>query len=103
MLHIEASNPGNRTVTLSSAGVLLPGNKQLMLFPAILPYELLEGKNLYVWTSAEDAARKLKDGGFSGEVKLIGFFRDALRTVYKSKPLNFDVDEWIKPVHKLRG
>jgi hypothetical protein len=96
VLILSALNTGSKTVTMSSMGLILPDKKYLFfVYPTsdvTFPYELAEGKNCKVWTSLEQLAKDLKKEGFSGNVKLIGFYRDAIDNKYRSKPLKFNVD-----------
>jgi putative transposase len=92
MLILRASNPGNRTVTLTGPGVRLPNGAQAF-FPVPesnveFPYDLPEGKSCSVWTEASHFARDLRNHGLSGTVKLVGFYRDATGTAWKSKPMS---------------
>lgn len=98
---ITASNPGQKTVTLTSVGIKLPNEKQILFINASshpqLPCDIREGGAPCVaWYDAKDFARSLRDEGFSGKIKLIGFYRDGVGTTYKSKTTAFDIDEWLK-------
>lgn len=100
MIFLSASNPGQKETTLSTQGFLLPDKNQL-IFPnpqtnVTFPYRLLPGRNCQIWIEAREIARTLKSRNFSGKVKLIGFYRDQVDKVYKSKPYEFDVDDWAK-------
>lgn len=41
-------------------------------------------------------AHRLKKMGFSGEIELIGFCEDFSTRIYKSAPLRFNIDWWVK-------
>lgn len=112
VLFLEAINPGNRTVTLNIAGCILPKRKNKdkenlkIYFPRSpgeieFPYELHEGKNCVVWRELQDFAQGLMKQGYSGKIKIIGFYKDALDAVYKSKPIKFDVTGYSKIRDKL--
>jgi len=76
MVFLSASNPGQRLVTLSGQGFTLV-DKRSLVFPktnVIFPYELLPGKSCQIWIEARRIAETLKSYGFSGKVKLIGFY-----------------------------
>jgi len=93
---IEASNPGDRAVTLTNPGILLP-NRSTVVWPrpqshVQFPYDLPEGKRCTAWTEAGGLAQLLTEHGFSGKIKLVGVSKDALGTAYKSRPLRFDMD-----------
>lgn len=99
MLLLSAMNPGNRGVKLNTVGLILP-NKKNMFFPipqsnVTFPYTLPEGERCTVWVEAKQIAQDLKKEGFTGKTKLVGYYTDALNTTYKSKPINFDINEWI--------
>jgi hypothetical protein len=100
MLVISASNPGHRSVILNSPGIILPNkNKVFFKIPQSdvrYPHELREGVNCTTWTDLSELARTLREEGFSGKVKLVGFYTDAIGSTHKSKPLGLDVDEWSK-------
>ena len=98
-LFITASNPGSRTVSLNSPGILLP-NQRKLVFPfgfasdASFPCDLREGKSCQMWISTEELADDLKNQGFSGKIKLRGYYRDALGALHKSRPYEFEIDKW---------
>ena len=100
VLFISALNPGQKVVTLSSAGLVLPDKNQLVLpnpyTNVTLPHELLPGKSCHIWIETKEIAKVLKANGFSGKVRLVGFYRDQIDKTYKSKPYRFDVDYWAK-------
>ena len=96
MLVIKVSNPGPRTLTVSRPGIELPDGRTIV-FPhsqseVQFPHELHEGKGFTVWTPRSDLAKQLKELNFSGKVKLIGFCQDAVGTVRKGEPWEFDVE-----------
>ncbi len=98
MLLIKATNPGNRTVTLNSAGIALPGGKTAV-FPkpegnVTFPHALEEGSNCFVWTPMKEFASMLRHEGHKGTVKLVAFYRDQLGKEYRSNKLKFDIDGW---------
>ena len=98
MLLIEATNPGNRTVILNTIGIFLPDGKTVA-FPnpqsnVRFPHPLPEGNSCTVWTPLKELAQQLRQEGYSGKVKLVGFYRDQLGTQYKSNAFAFDMDGW---------
>lgn len=106
MLLLEAGNIGNRTVTLSGEGFELPDRKT-MVFPApqgnvTFPHDLEPGKNCTIWVEAWRVARSLKEAGYKGEVKLVGFYRDQTDKLYRSRPYTLDVDDWAKDASGAR-
>jgi len=100
MVFLSASNTGRIPVTLSAQLFLLPNNKQLV-FPIPLsnvkfPHELLPGKSCEIWEDAREIARSIKSSGLFGKVKLIGIYRDQTDISYRSKPFEFDTNEYFK-------
>lgn len=98
MLLIEATNPGDRTVVLNTVGLSLPDGKTVA-FPnpqstVCFPYPLQEGNSCMVWTPLKELAQQLSQKGYSGKVRLVGFYRDQLGTVYRSNAFAFDTDGW---------
>lgn len=99
VLLIEAANPGFRPVTLTSCGILLPNNSSVV-FPGELdngdrlPREMTPGKSCMKWLDTVSVAETLLHNGWRGEIKLIGFYGDALGKKYKSKPLRVDLAMW---------
>ena len=96
MVFLVAANPGNKAVTLGWMGVLVP-NKGKVTFTDLdsnvrFPHKLLPEESCQVWVEASELATHLKSDGFSGKVKLIGFYQDVVGRTYKSKPFEFDVD-----------
>ena len=96
MLFIGVSNPGHITVTLNIPGIQLP-NRETLVFPdplsdVLFPHELPPGNKCTVWTPLADLAERLKEKGFSGKVKLVGFCTDAVGTTYKGKRWKLNVD-----------
>ncbi len=87
-------------VILSSAAIRPPGPNDLVSFSPysalVFPHTLEPGDSCEVRIDAVAIARTLKDGGLSGNVKLRGVFHDATGGTYLSKPLKFDVDEWLR-------
>ena len=99
VLTIYASNPGQKPVTLSSQGFILPDKKRLFLrspgSTVRFPYELLPEKNCTVWIDAKELAHTLKSEGYDGKIKLIGFYLDQVGRMYESRKWKFDINEWL--------
>jgi hypothetical protein len=100
MIFLTASNPGQKVVTLSSQGFILPNGMSLVIpspqSDTTFPCELLPGKNCQIWIGAREMTRTLKANSFSGKVRLIGFYRDQVDRIFKSKPFKFNVYDWGK-------
>lgn len=100
VVFIQAANPGDRAVTLQPGTIELPKGDHI--FPpqshsnVTFPFELPEGKSCSCWIETADLARLLAEQGYRGRVKLVGCFRSAVGTEYRSKPIKFRVEEWLK-------
>ena len=96
VLFIRVSNPGHVPVTLQRPGIQLPNKRTWdpIFQPSDVhfPYELFPGQACTVWTPLVVFANQLKGEGLSGEVKLVGFCRDAMGTTHKGKCWEFNVD-----------
>ena len=96
MLFIRISNPGHIPVTLQRPGIQLPNGatwvSRSQPTDAHFPHELRPGQARAVWTPLAVFANQLKGEGFSGEVNLVGFCRDAMGTIHRGKRWKFDVD-----------
>ena len=100
VLFLEASNPGHIPVNLTSPGIILP-DKINIVFPIPLsdvrfPYDLMPGKSCRVWVDLKGLASDLRNKGYSGNIKLIGFYRDAIGKEHKSKKYKLDIESWVK-------
>ena len=98
-ISIVAMNVGYREITLNSMGYILPDKKYLISMPqrnlksnVKFPCTLSEGKECTVWEPQKKLATDLKDNGYSGKIKLIGYYGSAIGKTYKSKPVDFDID-----------
>jgi hypothetical protein len=101
MLILKAANPGHVPVTLTSFPSLqLPDDKQLILTEAQgdfnFPHTLAPGTACQVWREMKQVARELSNSGYTGQVKIVGEFKDAVGNSYRSKPFTFDVDGWTR-------
>lgn len=93
---ITAINTGHREITLNSMGFILPDKKFLLMIEAQsdvrFPYTLSEGKQCNVWQTQKELAEDLKNNGYSGKIKLRGYYRSATGDTFKSKPIDFDIE-----------
>jgi len=91
---LEASNPGEKAVSLSSLGLILPDKTKLAFTEyeshVRFPYEILPESSCKVWMDARRLAQGLRSMGFSGKPKLVGFYGDEVGRIYESKPFEFD-------------
>lgn len=96
-LSISAQNTGFRDVTLNSAGFVLPDKKYLLLYhprgTVNLPHTLSEGTECTVFITQRELAEDLLRNGFSGNIKLGGYYRSAVGKTYKSKSIDFDIQK----------
>jgi len=97
MIILEALNKGSKTVTLSSMGLILPKKKYLFLARpnsyVTFPHDLLDGKNVNVWLETKELAGDLKNEGYSGRIRLRGYYNDAIGNRYISKSVKFNIDK----------
>jgi hypothetical protein len=96
MLIISAINTGFSDITLTSAGLILPGSKFLTQVEptsnVVFPFTLEAGKPCSIYKGRRALAFELKKQGYSGKVKLRGFYRSATGTTVKSKKFVFDTE-----------
>jgi hypothetical protein len=111
-LTLTAMNKGERTVMLGFVGFDLPyknlfhilfrrREKYILQFPLPdklghkLPYELIPGTSFDYSTPFGDLARSLLNSGYSGDVKVSGYFKDQVGNIYRTKKFVFNIDEWL--------
>ncbi len=91
-------NEGFRTVWPSRAGFRLPNGLYLPITTPIVvsgfPCAVHEGQAVAAPQDARVLARDLLAAGFTGKVRLLGYFIDLLDNIYESEPFDFDVDAW---------
>lgn len=96
VIMITAINAGYRDITLNSMGFILPDKRYLLLTEpqsnVRFPHTLSEGKECNVWQTQKQLAEELKSYGFSGKIKLKGYYRSATGKTYKSKAIIFDTE-----------
>lgn len=104
---LEAQNRGSIGVTFSSPpAFLLPKRNDSLQRKIIIrdpldasfPCDLLPRKKVTVSMRACKLVQSLKEEGYSGTVSLTGLFVDDLDNSYTSKPFDFNIDFWGKPV-----
>jgi len=100
-LQVKATNPGYQPVTLTTGGISLPDGARWCVDRATsretgdwsFPHRLEPEENTSLVLNGENLAAlcdTLDDRGFRGAVSLVGFYEDALGTIYQSEPLAFD-------------
>lgn len=98
LILIEGANKGRESVTLQSGGVRLPKDMKVYMFnPAYgvtFPCELQRGKNVTIRKNRKEFAQDLLSRGYTGRLKIRGFYTDALGKVHTSKTVKFDVEGW---------
>lgn len=96
MVFVEAANPGQRPITLSSVGFILPLERKVYLRQPQgsmrIPCELAPESACQVWIDARELAQLLRSNGFSGKVKVLGFYGDQVGRTHKSKGFEVDAD-----------
>ena len=98
LIFLSATNPGHKAVVVTGQGFILPDG-QFMVFPypttnVTFPYKLEPEDKCAIWTDIKKMALQLRSLGFSGTVKVIGYYNDAVGRRYKSKPFKFDLNMW---------
>jgi len=97
LLILSAMNTGVKTVTLTSTGLVLPRKKYLFFAQpesnVTFPHELTEGKSCSVWIANKELAEDLRREGYSGKIKLKGYYKDAVGGDYQSKQKKFNIEK----------
>ena len=99
-LILQAQNVGKRTLTLTAVGLVLPGKVRVWFvhpecwLSGSLPHELQEGKSFVSTRELSELVAELAERGYTGRVRVQGFYTDALGTDYRSKPLTLGVGQW---------
>ena len=97
-LFLKASNPGHKTVVVTVSSFLLPDGRD-MVFPypqssVTFPFKLEPEQQCMIWIDLKKIGNLLRSEGFSGTVRLLGYYQDAVGRRHKSKPYKLDVDVW---------
>lgn len=96
VITITAINAGYREITLNSMGYILPDKKYVVIIEpqgnVRFPYTLSEGKQCNVWQTQKELAEDLRNNGYSGKIRLRGYYRSATGDTFKSKPIDFDIE-----------
>lgn len=99
MVTVTAQNFGLKTVTLNLLGFKFPNEKEIYVPKPLgsvqFPHTLEPETSCTMCTQAKRIADYVHSQGFSGKVRLVGYVRDAVGRVYKSKPLEFDSERWL--------
>jgi hypothetical protein len=102
-LQIEATNIGERKVVLEAAGYKLPkeGDSLALIDPSLrtlpqFPCELPPHQTGMLAEDMADIAGSLARAGYVGRVRLVGFVRDQEDVEYLAKPLDFDLNDWLR-------
>ena len=99
MLAITVINPAHRPVTVTSASLLLPDGRLLVLTHVdSLPATLTEqSPKVDIFKSTRALAFDLEKADFSGEIKLRGYVQTATGEIFKSKPIKFSIEKEKEP------
>ena len=98
----NAYNKGAKKIKLSMVGFRIKGIKKYFQIPyqmkpgIQLPFEIKPGNSYCCWTTTKQVAESLKKVGCSSEVKIIGYFTDAIKNRYYSQPYRFNIEENLK-------
>jgi hypothetical protein len=97
-IFVSAKNIGYENVTFSMAGFILPNGKlfwnPLDVQKYQVPYTLLVGKSIGMpQGSLKELAIELKHNGYSGKIKLKGFYKTDIGKIFKSKSFDFDIEK----------
>ena len=92
----NAYNKGAKSIKLSTVGFRVKGVKETFqlpyqLDPGIkLPYIVKPSESYSCFTTTKQVTESLGKKGCSGKVKITGYFTDAIKNIYYSKPFQFD-------------
>ena len=98
----NAYNKGAKNIKLSTVGFHVKGIKKhfqipYQMDPGIkLPFEIKSGEAYCCFTTTQQVAESLKKAECSGETKIIGYFTDAVKNKYYSKPFKFNIEGNLK-------
>jgi hypothetical protein len=96
LLFCQAANVGMRPARLTSTGIYIAREKHLV-FPHhqgnALPANLQESEITRFSIPCKDLADALREGGYSGKMKLRLYFSDT-HEVRHWKKFTFDIDKW---------
>jgi hypothetical protein len=95
-LLVSASNPSQHPIKLTGVGLRLP-DKRTLIWPEAqgdnaLPFVMEAGTGCTHWHSTVQINKRLKLAGYSGKLKLRGFYNDALDRTHLSKAVKFEVE-----------
>lgn len=99
MIFLTAVNRGERPVTLSGAGFILPDTNVLHLASGnaiSFPYELGCLKSCQIWIPMRKLAEDMSNQGYSGKFRLRPFYQDQTDRIFKGKSISFRTTDWIK-------
>lgn len=98
MVVLSATNRGQKPITLSGAGLLLPRRGPVLFLKiegdASLPHALAAGKSCRFWIPAHKVSRAIKESGVSGRVRITGLMTDETDHTYRSRSYRFDRDAY---------
>lgn len=99
LLVMQASNRGNKSVTLSSPCIELPDKNKVLCPTALsdhsLPCLLSPETSCTAWVAGKDVALLLAEQGYEGKVKIRCLWKSEVGRTYKSKKRTLNIDEYI--------
>jgi hypothetical protein len=102
MLQIEVVNIGHRDLVADAPQLQVGADKRhvMVLVEASglsdFPKRLQEGERASVRIGYRDFALSLQDARHRGKVKLYGLCKDSSGETHRSKPLDVDLQEWLR-------
>ena len=95
-------NKGAKNVNLSMVGFRIKIIKDDFKIPyqtppgIQLPFEIKPGQSYCCFTTTKQIAEALRDAKCSGKIRIVGYFSDAIKNRYYSKPFIFNIEENLK-------
>jgi hypothetical protein len=103
IMSLSIVNVAEKPVTVYLAGIEMPNGKYICVEtdpeptpnqPDPMPVEIAERKSSHNLINPKSLAKSLRANGFSGRIRIRGFYRDGLRRKFYSKSIFFDTEEF---------
>ena len=98
-LSISFMNRGKRQIQIDGCGFRLPNKRVVTVIRPLVPFNfpvmIPEGRGYSYHANIRTMASTIQDEGFSGNIKIRGFVRDASGKKYFSKKMKFDINRWL--------
>jgi len=94
-LTLKAANPGEKEVTLSCHGFILPGRKKLITSPrdgVSIPVRIPANSSHVTWTPLASVVVQLRRQGYSGYIRVRPFCIDACERMFTGRALPIDIE-----------